>query len=81
MFFLQFSHGQVIEFADDKSAFGLSPLMDPVPEGISSAAGIIPVLAGKLPEPSLGPRSVGTVPGTVVSLLCDGPLGPVWAGF
>lgn len=55
--------------------------MDPVPEGISSAAGIIPELAGKLPEPGPGPRSVGTVPGTVVSLLCDGPLGPVWAGF
>lgn len=55
--------------------------MDPVPEGISSAAGITPVPAGKLPEPGPGPRSVGTVPGTVVSLLCDGPLGPVWAGF
>ena len=36
--------------------------MDPVPEGISSAAGIIPELAGKLPEPGPGPRSVGTVP-------------------
>ena len=71
-FFLSFSHGQVTEFAYDKSAFGLSPLMDPIPEGISSAAGIIPVLAGKLPEPGPGPHSVGTVPVTVVSFLCVG---------
>ena len=55
--------------------------MDPVPEGISSAASITPAPAGKLPEPGPDSRSVGTVPGTVVSLLCDGPLGPVWAGF
>ena len=49
LFFLYLSQEHLVELAHDKGAFDLSLLMDPVPAGISSATGITPVPAGKLP--------------------------------
>lgn len=58
----------------NKGAFDVSPLMDAVPRATWEAAGAL-VLA------QLSEDWHMAVPGTVVSLFCDGPFGPVRAGF
>lgn len=80
LFFLYLSQEHLVELAHDKGAFDLSLLMDPVPAGISSATGITPVPAGKLPGVWSCRPLMGTLPGAVVSLLWDGPLGLVVNG-